>query len=298
VDSAEKLYERVLPPQASFYGRLNECAVSDEDYKDASEVWDVFGIKSLGEYADLYLKIDVLLLADIFGNFRELCLLNYKLDPAYYFTSAGLAWDAALRYTRARLDLLEDYDMHLMIENGIRGVIAQCCKRYSEAKNLYLGKEGDTCIMYLDRNNLYGGSLSQYLPTGGFEWIDPNTIGPILDMKDDADVGYILEVDVDYPEELHDLHADLPLLAEQFVPPGSTQTKLCTTLKHKTKYVVHYVALKQALELGLKLTKIHRVNKFNQSPWLRPYIEMNNLLRRGALNEFEDVFFKDMVNII
>jgi hypothetical protein len=117
-------------------------------------------------------------------------------------------------------------------------------------------------------------------------------------MKDDADVGYILEVDVDYPEELHDLHADLSLLAEHFIPPGSTQTKLCTTLKHKKNYVVHYVALKQALELGLKLTKIHRVIKFNLSHWLRPYIEMNNLLRRGALNKFKDGFFKDMVNII
>jgi hypothetical protein len=172
VDSAEKLHERVLTPQASFYSRLNECAVSDEDYKHASEVWDVFGIKTLGKYAYLYLKIDVLLLADIFENFRELCLLNYKLDSAYYFTSAGLALDAALRYTRARLVLLEDYDMHLMIENVIRGDIAQCCKRYIKAKNPYLGKEGDTYIMYLDMNNLYGGSLSQYLPTGGFEWID------------------------------------------------------------------------------------------------------------------------------
>jgi hypothetical protein len=187
--------------------------------------------------------------------------------------------------------------MHLMIENGIRGGIAQCCKRYSKAKNPYIGKEGDTHIMYLDVNNLYGGSLSQYLPTGGFEWIDPNTIGHILDMKDDADVGYILEVDVDYPEELHDLHADLPVLAEHFVPPGSTHTKLCTTLNHKKNYVVHYVALKQALELGLKLTKIHRVIKFNQLPWpyIEPYIEMNNLLRRGALNEFEDVFCLNII---
>jgi hypothetical protein len=175
-----------------------------------------------------------------------------------------------LQYTRTRPDLLEDYDVHLMIENGIRGGIAQCCKRYSEAKNPKLGYEGDTCIMYLNINNLYGGSLSQYLPTGGFEWVDLNTIAPILDMKDDADVGYILEVDVDYPEELHDLHADLPLLAEHFVLPGSTQTKLCTTLKHKKKYV----ALKQTLEHGLKLTKIHRVIKFDQSPWLRPFIEM------------------------
>jgi hypothetical protein len=246
----------------------------------------------------LYLKIFVLLLADIFENYRALCLLNYKLDTAFYFISAGLAWDAALRYTRARLDLLEDYDMHLMIENGIRGGIAQCCKRYSEAKNLYLGKEGDTYIMYLDMNNLYGGSHSQCLPTGVFEWTDPNTSGHILDMKDVADIGYIFEVDVDYPEELHGLHADLPLLAEHFEPPGSTQTKLCTTLKHKKKYVVHYVALKQALGLGLKLTKIQHVIKYNQSPRLRPYIEMNNLLRRGALNEFKYGFFKDMVNII
>jgi hypothetical protein len=186
--------------------------------------------------------------------------------------------------------------MHLMIENGIRGGIAQCCNRYSKAKNPYLGKEGDTYIMYLDMNNLFGGSLSQYMPTGGFEWIDPKTIGPILDMKDDSDVFYILEID--HPEELHDLHADLPLLAEHFVLPGSTQTKLCITLKHKKKYVVHYVALRLALELGLKLTKIHRVIKFNQSPWLRPYIEINNLLRRGALNAFENGFFKDIVNII
>ncbi|KAF4530493.1 hypothetical protein B566_EDAN018469 [Ephemera danica] len=298
VDCFEKLNETEIPPKEAFYNRLTDTAISDEEYKHVQMVWIYFGIKNLREYALLYMKIDLTLLSDVFEDFRTLCLRNYKLDPAYYFTLAGFAWDASLRVTNVRLDLLQDYEMHLMIEKGIRGGIAQCCKRYSVADNKYLGNDqGSTYILYLDQNNLYGLSMSQYLPTGEFTWIDPESLGPVADLDDQSDFGYIMEVDVSYPQELHDLHNDVPLLAEHMVT-SSGQKKLVTTLNDKINYVVHYVCLKQALAMGLQLTKIHRVIRFRQSPWLRNYIEFNNLLRRGAKDEFEDRLYKDMNNIV
>ncbi|KAF4529670.1 hypothetical protein B566_EDAN017511 [Ephemera danica] len=298
IDSWEKLDETQLPPKDAFYNKLNESHISDEDYAHAQEVWHRFGIQNLGQYSDHYLEVDLKLLVDVFENFRSLCLENYKLDPAHYFTLAGLAWDAALRITKIKLDLLTDYDMYLTIEKGIRGGIAQCCKRYSVANNPYLGnKKGKKYIMYFDQNNLYGLSMSQYLPTGEFTWLDPPELGPVEALEDHGEFGYILEVDVSYPPELHDMHNDVPLLAEHKTM-SSGQRKLVTTLQDKKNYIVHFVCLKQALALGLQLTKVHRVIKFRQSPWLRNYIEFNNLLRRGASDDFEDRLYKDMNNIV
>jgi hypothetical protein len=132
----------------------------------------------MGEYHDLYLKTDVLLLADVFENFRELCLDYYGLDAAHYFTSPGLAWDAALKLSKVKLELLTDPDMFLMVEKGIRGGISVISNRYSVANNKYMGPSYDETkpskfITYLDANNLYGWAMCQPLPTSDFKWIDP-----------------------------------------------------------------------------------------------------------------------------
>jgi hypothetical protein len=124
------------------------------------------------------------------------------------------------------------------------------------------------------------------LPTGNFKWMDPETLGPIEDLDPEGATGFIVEVDVEYPEELHDKHNDLPFLCEKDVPPGGKTEKLMTTLRSKTKYVVHYVALQQAIKHGLIVTKVHRVLSFDQSAWLEPYIAHNTKLRQQALNKF------------
>ena len=114
-----------FPPKDAFYSKLNMAGVKDEDYEHARSVWREFEIKDLGEYHDLYLKTDVILLANVFEAFRDVCLKNYGLDPAHFYTAPGLAWKACLKKTRNKLELLLDPDMLLMFERGIRGGITQ-----------------------------------------------------------------------------------------------------------------------------------------------------------------------------
>ena len=190
-----------------------------------------------------------------------------------------------------------------MIERGIRGGITQCCKRYAKANNPlvegYDSAKENSFILYLDSNNLYGYSMSQSLPMSEFQWVaDIDEIGNILDLKEDDNFGYIYEVDIEYPETLHETHKDLPFLAEKLLPPNSQHPKLLTTLKKKEKYVVHYLALKQAVEHGLIISKIHRVIKFKQSKWLAPYIQLNTDLRKRSKNAFEKDFYKLMNNAV
>jgi hypothetical protein len=299
VDSLEKLNSAHLPTRDEFYSMLNESHISDDDYRHAQKLWDVFECKTIGEYSDLYLKVDVLLLADIFESFRDECLNTYKLDPCHYFTIPGLPWDAALKYTKVTLELITDYDMLKMIESGIRRGITQCSKRHAKANNPlisdYDAEKQTSHIAYLDSNNLYSHSQSETLPVGEFEWVeDVESIGDIRNLDDNSEYGYILELDVEYPKHLHELHKCFIFLAEKQVPPGSTYPKLLTTLNNKIKYVVHYRAIKQALMNELILKKIHRAIKFKQSKWLAPYIKLNTELRKAALSAFKKDFYKLM----
>ena len=141
----------------------------------AQKVWEVFEIRDLGEYHNLFVRTDKLLLADVSENFRNMCLEIYGLDPVYFVSAPGLAWQACLKKTEVKLELLTDYDMILMIEKGIRGGICQATHRYAKANNKYM-KNYDkniesSYIEYLDANNLYGWAMSQKLPVKGFKWV-------------------------------------------------------------------------------------------------------------------------------
>ena len=285
-----KKFNEKLPQKEEFYSILNDEHISNEDYKHAQNVWETFMLNNIGEYHDLYLQSDVLLLADVFENFRRTCLEYYKLDPCHYFKSPGLSWDAMLKMTDIKLELMTDIDMFQYIEKGMRGGISYIANRYGKANNKYM-KEYDEMapskyIMYLDANNLYGWAMSQYLPTGGFRWMTQKQIDKIdlAKYKEDSKKGLILEVDLEYPKELHDLHNDYPLAAERVcvnkdmlsgyckriaskynISTGLV-SKLIPTLKNKEKYVLHYRNLQLYTDLGLKITKVHRVLEFNQSP--------------------------------
>lgn len=155
VDSFDRLSETSLPAKEQFYNELNEEEISTQEYEFACDIWKKFGLKTLGEYSELYMKTDVLLLADVFENFRNTCHSIYKLDPAHYYTAPGLSFDAMLKYTNVKIELLTDVEMLLFVENGIRGGIAQCSKRHVKANNKYMGdaykpNEKSIYLMYLD----------------------------------------------------------------------------------------------------------------------------------------------------
>ena len=134
MDNLTKFNETELPPKEAFYSKLNDANISDADFEHAQNIWKTFNMNTMGDYHDLYLKTDVLLLDDVFEEFRRVCLENYKLDPAWYYTSPGLsAWDAALKKTEVRLELLTDIDMLLMIEKGTRGGVSIILTRYGKA---------------------------------------------------------------------------------------------------------------------------------------------------------------------
>ena len=269
-------------------------------YQHAQRVWKEFRIHNLGDCHDLYLRTDVVLLANVFEAFRDTCLKHYKLDPAHFYTSPGLAWCACLKHTGIRLELLADPDMLLTFERGIRGGITQAVCKYASANNKYMGDKFDpnkdtTYLQYLDANNLYGWAMSQPLPTGGFKWTDVNP-NEISELATRTDKGYVLEVDVSYPKELHNQHNDLPFMCERMEINGVE--KLVPNLRDKKNYVFHIQALNQALQHGLRLDRIHRVIEFNQLPWLKTYTDSNTQLRTAATNDFKKDFFKLMNNSV
>jgi len=221
---------------------------------------------------------------------------NYQLDPAWYLTAPSLAWDAMLKTTGVKLELLTDIDMLLMIKNGIRGGVATISNRYGNANNKYMGEEYDETqpskyIGYWDANNLYGWAMSKPLPTGGFWWMNDT------ELKNWKKYPCILEVDLECPVRLHDKFNDYPPAPERVVTVNQVE-KLIPNLRNKVRYVVHYENLKQYKRLGMKVTKIYRGIKFKQTAWLKPYIDLNTRLRAESKNSFEKDFFKLMNNSV
>ena len=221
-DTWERFSEISLPSKEDFYSNLNKEDISDIDYRHANNVFKVFKLENLGDYHDLYVQSDTLLLADVFNNFRDMYIKEYELDPAHFLSLPGLAWQACLKKTNIELELLTDYDMLLMVEEGIRGGICHSIHQYAKANNKYMknynnNNEESSYIQYLDANNLYGWAMSEKLPVNGFKWLNNDKINEefIKNYNENDKKGYILEVDVKYPKKLHDLHSDLPFLPER-----------------------------------------------------------------------------------
>ena len=300
VNSWDRFNETQIPPIDAFYSNLNMSSISEEDYQHAQRVWEEFGVHNLGDYHDIYLRTDVVLLANVYEAFTDTCLRHYKLDPVHFYTSPGLAWKACLKQTGIKLELLTDPDMLLMFEREIRGGITQAVRKYASANNKYMGdkfnpNEDTTYLQYLDANNLYGWAMSQLLPTGGFKWVDVNP-NKTSELATRTDKSYLLEVDVSHPKELHNPHNDLPFMCERIEINGVEE--LVPNLRDKKSYVIHIQALNQALQHGLRLDRIHQAIEFNQLPWLKTYIDFNTQLRTAATNDFEKDFFKLMNNSV
>ena len=316
----DKFNDEHVPSKEQFYNRLTEEDITNDDYNKAKQIWKHFGIKSMGEYHDLYLKTDVLLLTDVFENFRDTCLSYYGLDPVL----PNFAFDAMLKLTGIEIDLVYDQEMYEMIEAGLRGGMTQTTCKKVEAYNKYMGSDYDknkasSYINYLDANNLYGLSMIQKRPYRNLKWDDKITEDDIINY-DNGRTGYILDVDLEYPKELHDLHNDYPLapevmnvkanmLSEKQVeiyklingskePKDEKTNKLILNLNDKNKYVVHIRTLQFYLKHGLKLKKVHRAKQFEQKEIFKPYIEFNTEKRKNARNDFEKDIFKLLNNAV
>ena len=314
----EYFYSSTKDKKVSEDGKISDGHVSIEDYMVCEKIWDKFKMKNMGDYHDHYLKKDVLLLADVFEKFIDTCLKFYELDLCHYFSAPGLSWDAMLKMTDVKLEKISDIDMYLFIEKGLRGGISYIAKRYAKANNKYMSdyysNKQSTVITYLDKNNFW--SMSEYLPYREFEWLKSVDELDIMSVNEKSDIGYILEVDLKYPKELHKLHNDYPLapekrivtidmlskyckeITDEYVIKVGDVKKLIPNLGNKTKYLVHYRNLQLYLSLGMKLTKIHRVLHFKQADWMNKYIDFNTKKRMSATNDFEKYFFKLMINSV
>ena len=202
MDSFDSFEETELPPQDAFFSKLSGSPCSDSEYTHATRVWTAFGCHTIADHHDIYLKMDVLLLADFFEKFRKTCLEFYSLDPIHYYTTPGLAWDVALRMPR--VDLIN------FIENSIRGGISMISTRHAQANNpsfpdIYDANLPRQDLIYLDANNLYGWAMSQFLPTHGFRFLQPEESSALRlqDLSDEGENGYIFEVDLHYPTSIH-----------------------------------------------------------------------------------------------
>ena len=286
MDSWKRFKEESLPDKESFYSKLNKKGITDEDYAHAQ-------------------KVITALLADVFESFRDKCLEIYELDPGHFLSAPELAWQACLKKTQVELELLTDNDMLLMFEEGIRGGMCQATHGYAKANNKYMNNHGkneeSSYIEYLEANDLYGWAMSQKVPVRNFKLTEKGNISKfneafIKNYDENSDKGYIFEVDVKYPETIGMLHSDLAFLPEKM--KINKCTKLTCTIQNKENYIIHIRVLKQAINHGLKLKKVHNVIGFDQEAWLKPYIDMNTDLRKQAKNDFEKDFFKLINNSV
>lgn len=325
-NDAKKLDETKLPAKDDFYSELYKSGISDDEYKHAQNVWSKLGCSTFKDYHDLYLKTDVLLLADCMEAFRSSCYETYGLDIMHYYTLPGYTWDCMLRHNSMdqqfknfSIEVFTDINMQLFIESGMRGGISVISGKHSSSTNPNPEDEKKaettpTSILYIDMNNLYGLAMTQPLPIGGYKW-DTTTwdVKKLMALKDDDKKGYVFEVDLKYPEELHDHHNDYPLAPETRYGEESPtmknivktlglkpvqSKKLIPNLEDKTKYIVHYRNLKYYVEQGLVITKFHRVIQFNQYPYLKSYIDKNTALRAKAKSDMEKDMFKAMNNMM
>ena len=313
MDSFQK-FNQNFPEEKNFYSSLNFSDVDHEKYLIAKKIYSEFNCQNMGDFHDLYVLLDTCLLCDIFTKFRKNSMKLYDLEPCHYFSLPSYSFDAMLKLTEVKIELLTDLDMYLFIEKSLRGGVSQVSCRFSQANNKYMGDNFDNnekskFITYFDANNLYGWASSQSLPYGNFEWVESNEFSSIdwkiLGKNDDK--GYILECDLEYPEYLHELHKDYPLapikrkikyselseyqlhLVEDLKRKNliyRPTKKLILDLYDKKNYVLHYLNLKLYLELGMKLKKVNKVLRFSQSKWLASYINFNTRLREKATDKF------------
>jgi len=336
-NSEEKLSKQ-LPEKKEFYSLLNKEECSEENYNRAKKVYELSKCKNFKDYLDLYLKTDVILLADCMENFRNICYKFYGLELLKYYTAPGFSWDAMLfgyfrnnnvkNYTyiydktyKLRIDTFNCFqkDMLEFIKGSIRGGISVISHRYATANNPYIKETYDSTkennyIIYLDCNNLYGYAMSEYLPLSNYKWNKKITLKELLKVNDNSDKGYIVSVNIRYPEHLHDKFSDYapgvnntsfsdsPFMSnianELNINSNNKVNKLIPNLYNKINYICHYRILKQFKELGIEIMKVNKVLEFKQEPFIKDFIMFNTMKRAETKLDYEKELFKLLNNSI
>lgn len=319
-NSLEKLKDKSFPSKKEFYSILYQKDISEKEYEHGKKIFERY-CKTFKDYLMLYQKLDVLILTDVFENFRDLCLKHYEIDPAYCYSAPGLSWNAGLKKTEIELELLHDKDMLDMFTDGIRGGFSGVLgQRFVKANNKYITNNSEEIknpnyVVYTDANNLYACGMSDKLPYKNFNWEEHENqdIDYYLE-KCNEEVGMVFKVDLEsdlqtkyklrkFPpmpisrvideEEISDYSRDF--LKQHNNKLGKVK-KLILDLHDKKEYIVHYDILQYYISLGIKVTKIHSIISFNHKAWLKDYIDFNTSMRAKATNDFEKDFWKLMNN--
>lgn len=325
VKSLKALQSRGMPPKDDFYDSLHDKEIAMEEYEHARTIFECFNCQNLQDFLVLYLTVDVLSLADIFEDYRRIAMDSFGVDPIYYLSGAHYSFHCMLKYTGVRIELLQDMEMHNFFSRSIRGGLTYIATRYMEANLPHLENYDATKptfeCRYLDCTGLYSYCLSRPLPLRNFSWMSKKKVAK-FDVESHSSAtfqryGYVLEVDVSFPRELHDYFKDFPPLPEHWIPDIDMWTvyqrdlarktgqnckrltkKLINHLGPRKHYVVHIELLKVCLKIGVQLDKIHRILKFEQSAWTKPYIDELAAKRREAKSMFESNYYKKCANTV
>ena len=309
----DNLHQQLNLTKEDYWSTLTQSYPSDDDIQRTQELIDKNKIKNGRQLTMLYLKMDVLQFADVFENFVESSTREYKINPLYSYSLPGYTWKAGLKLTNIKLDFIKDTaklpsgkELLLLLENNIRGGIS------SVMGDRHVQSDENKQILYIDANNLYGWAMSQYLPTGDFKKIKlcceydsvlMNEIKEdIFNTPDDNEFGYFIECNLEYPAEIKEKTKNFPFCPYQTKadpnlfsgymnninqPNYKPTSKLMCDVTNKSKYMIHYRMFKFYLNQGMKVTKIHTIYRFKQSPWLAEYIDHNTQKRTKAKTTFE-----------
>ena len=288
-----------------FFSKLKNDYPDDDEIERTKEIIKLFNIKDGEQLTRLYCKTDVILLADVFEKFIKVSFEEYKINPLYCVSLPGFTYQCALKYTDIKLQTLQDKDLILLIENNIRGGIS------SVMGDRYVKSDENKKILYMDSTNLYGHSMSQFLPYDEIKFEKDICLEKILNTPDDNDIGYFLEIDLKYPDNIKQKTKYFPFCPENkkinpnkyneymnsIKPENYTKSKkLICDWTDKKKYLIHYRMLKFYVSHGMIVVKIHEIISFKQSRWLESYISFNTQKRNKAKNDFEKDFFKLLNN--
>ena len=309
IDDYEKSVDNLK--KEDFLSKIKNDYPDDEEIERTKEIIKLFNIKDGEELTKLYCKSDVILLADVFEKFVKVPTKEYRINPLYCVSLPGFTYQCALKYTDIKLQTLQDKDMILLLESNIRGGIS------SVMSDRYVKSDENKKILYMDATNLYGHSMSQMLPYDEIEmWhghpdLYMNWLEEILNTPDDNEIGYFLEVDLKYPDNIKEETKHFPFCPENKKIDPDKYTDYMKKMKaknyakskkficdwtNKKKYLIQYRMLKFYVRHGMVVEKNHEIISFKQSKWLESYNSFNTQKRNKAKNDFEKDVFKLLVN--